>query len=147
MRLLALATFAALLTAGCASTTDDHHEMAMGPDTYHMLLSGVPAMPMAPNATFNVTVQAEMGMGMAMAHHASDHIGAHFWNRTVSDPTANVTNGTACAHRVGDLPGTFEATCKAPLMPGVYHIRAHSRISDNGTMHHWWSDEQTFTVA
>jgi hypothetical protein len=101
----------------------------------------------APGSTFNVTVQAEMGSGMAMVRHASDHIGAHLWNRTVADPTASVGNGTACTHSVGDLPGTYAATCTAPAAPGTYHIRSHSRVSDNGTMRNWWSDEQAFTVA
>jgi hypothetical protein len=146
---------AAIVAAGCTSPSDDadgSHTMtssgmmSMGPDTYRMQLSGVPAA-VAPGATFNVTVTAQMGTGMMAVHHASDHIGAHFWNRTVSDPTASVANGTACSHRSGDLPGSYEATCTAPMAVGTYHIRAHARINDDGTMRHWWSDEQVFTVA
>lgn len=147
-----------LAAAGCTTPADDSDSdgshmmsssgmMSMGPGTYHMQLSGLPGSAVAPGTVFNVTVTAQMGTGMAMAHHASDHIGAHFWNRTVSDPTANTGNATSCAHRAGDLPGSYEAACTAPAVPGTYHIRAHARISDNGTMRHWWSDEQTFTVA
>jgi hypothetical protein len=148
----------AVLVAGCSSpppkgdgtsTTDTHGmTMAMGPDTYRMQLSGVPSAAMAPGHAFNVTVTAQMGPGMSMASHASDHIGAHFWNRTVSDPTANVGNATSCAHTSGDLPGSYTAACTAPAAPGTYRIRAHARITDaDGTKHNWWSDEQTFTVA
>jgi hypothetical protein len=156
MRLPALLLLAAIVAAGCTSPSDDADDahqttssggMPMGPDTYRMQLSGVPSAPMAPGTLFNVTVTAQMGPGMMAAQHASDHIGAHFWNRTVSDPTPNVANGTACSHRAGDLPGSYEAACTAPAAPGTYRIRAHARINDDGTMRNWWSDEQSFTVA
>lgn len=157
MRFAAPLLLAAILVAGCSSSpsngsgssTSGTHGMmmSMGPGTYHMQLSGVPSAPMAPGHAFNVTVTAQMGAGMAMMAHASDHIGAHFWNRTVSDPTANTGNATSCTHSAGDMPGSYQAMCTAPAAPGTYHIRAHARIMDNGTMRHWWSDEQTFTVA
>ena len=33
------------------------------------------------------------------------------------------------------------------LLSGIYFLRAHARLAHDGGMHHWWSDEQTFTVA
>jgi hypothetical protein len=157
MRLAAPLLLAAILVAGCSSAPSDggssstsgtHAMMAsMGPGTYRMQLSGVPSAPMAPGQTFNVTVTAQMGPGMSMMSRSSDHIGAHFWNRTVSDPNASLGNATSCSHRAGDLPGSYEAACTAPTAAGVYHIRAHSRITENATKYNWWSDEQTFTVA
>jgi hypothetical protein len=156
MRLAAFLLLSAILVAGCAGTDDDSADrgmsmsgstMSMGPSTYRMQLSGVPSAPMVPGTAFNVTVTAQMGTGMAMMTRASDHIGAHFWNRTVSDPDASLGNATSCAHTSGNLPGSYQAACTAPMTPGTYHIRAHSRITENATKHNWWSDEQTFTVA
>ena len=139
-----LATLALLpLLAGCMATdTDD----VLDEDSYHMQLSGMPMGPVAPGAKFNVTVKAMDGGAGHM--HTSDHIGAHFWNATQADPTGALMSAMTCAHRGGDLPGTYEAMCTAPMAPGTYHLRSHARMSDDDAMmHHWWSDEQTFTVA
>jgi hypothetical protein len=144
----ALLLAASILAAGCASPgTDDDGPGTLGPQTYSMRLSGMPSAPVSGGDTFDVTVQASMGQDMGMVRRTSDHIGAHFWNRTVADPTAGIGNSTACTHRTGDLPGTHSATCTAPLQPGSYRIRAHTRVIENGTTYHWWGDEETFTVA
>lgn len=163
MRFLASLLGLALFLAGCNSPDEDADDgmgmgdgmgmddgmgmMDMGPGSYRMMLSGVPMEPMAPGAKFNVTVQAMAGM-QGMHAMPSDHIGAHHWNITQADPSAALANATACAHQAGDLPGTYTALCQAPMQPGTYHLRAHARMMDSDQqMHHWWSDEQTFTVA
>lgn len=140
-----LATLALLpLLAGCTST-NAHDPLDEG--SYHMQLGGMPTGPVAPGAKFNVTVQAMAGHGGGHMH-SSDHIGAHFWNMTQADPTGALTAATTCVHRGGDLPGTYQAMCTAPMAPGTYYLRSHARMSDDdAVMHHWWSDEQSFTVA
>lgn len=136
-----------LLLAGC-SADDGDDEWRMGPGSYHMQLSGMPAGPMAPGQMFNVSVHAGMGAGMGMHRMSSDHIGAHFWNQSMMDPTAGLGNATTCQHRAAEAPGEWTATCTAPMQPGTYHLRSHMRMADeDGQLHHWWSDEQTFTVA
>ena len=144
---LTLAT-ACLVLAGCASNdTDGGEDMPMGPGSYRMELEGVPSGPMSPGQMFNVTVHGRAGMS-GMHGMASDHIGAHFWNMTHADPAAHLGNATTCAHTGGQAPGSWQAQCTAPMQAGTYHIRSHMRMMDDaGEMHHWWSDEQTFTVA
>lgn len=144
---LVAATLVALALAGCAGADDDgDHMMEMGPDSFQMSMSGMPNGAMAPGHKFNVSVE-----GMAMMsgmRGTSDHMGAHFWNATMSDPTGSLGNSTACAHRGGEMPGRFTAMCTAPMQPGTYHLRGHMRMTDDaGAMHHYWSDEQTFTVS
>lgn len=151
---LAAASLLLVALAGCTAADDGDQgddgtgsgSMMMGPGSFHMSMSGVPTGMVAPGSKFNVTVE-----GMAMMsgmHGTSDHMGAHFWNRTMSDPTANIANGTGCKHTSGEMPGSFQAECTAPGMAGTYHIYGHMRMTDgNGTMHHYWSDEQTFTVG
>ena len=154
MRLAATLLLTTAILAGCATpdgpreSDDGHGHAEMGADSFRMQLSGMPSGPMAPGARFNVTVQATHGMGHeGMGAMASDHIGAHFWNTTMMDPTAGIGDSTACVHRSGEMPGQFTAVCTAPMQAGTYHIRAHSRMMDGGQMHNYWSDEQSFTVA
>jgi hypothetical protein len=143
--LLAAAVLSALL-AGCADPDDgSDDDMPMGPGTYGMHLSGVPTMPMSPGQMFNVTVQSSTEH-QQMHGMMSDHIGAHMWNSTQSDPNAAFAASTGCVHTTGEVPGTFTARCTAPMQAGVYYIRAHTRMMQGGT-HNYWSDEQTFTVA
>lgn len=148
-RTFAAATLAFLL-AGCTATdTTDTADVAlpMGPGSYQVQLSGMPTTPLSPGAVFNVSVQGMAGM-QGMHAMMSDHIGAHFWNDTMMDPTAAVPSATSCAHTGGSMPGNFTARCTAPMEPGTYHLRAHARMMDEGSqMHHYWSAEQTFTVA
>jgi hypothetical protein len=136
----------ALLAAGCNAPDN-----GLTASSYEMHLAGVPSAPMAPGTMFNVTVDGRMGMGMGMHRMTSDHIGAHFWNRTMMDPTAALGDAMSCAHRGGEMPGQYTAMCTAPMEPGTYHLRAHARMADghqdHGGMHHYWSGEQTFTVA
>lgn len=147
--LLGLALFAATL-AGCTDpdagdgTGDDG---MMGPGSFHMSMSGMPAGPMAPGQKFNLTVMAQAGM--AGMHGTSDHIGAHMWNMSVSDPTGNLAGAMSCAHTGGDLPGEHRAQCTAPMEPGTYYMRAHARVTDGHEhgMHHYWGDETSFTVT
>lgn len=149
MRLIMLALLPALVLAlalaGCNSPDDSD---ALDADSYSMLLSGMPSGPVAPGSMFNVTVEGRMGSGMGMHERMSDHIGAHFWNMTHGDPTGALGSAVTCIHSAGELPGTYRAQCTAPMEPGTYHLRAHARMAGQGSMmHHWWSDEQTFTVA
>ena len=144
MRSAPLLLVASLLLAGCSSAGDDPPVSA---STYRMSLAGVPSEAVAPGSTFNVSVEGHMGMGMGMHRMTSDHIGAHFWNQTMMDPTARIGDSTACVHRTGELPGQFTAACTAPMQAGTYHLRAHSRMMDGSQMHNYWSDEQSFTVA
>lgn len=150
MRLAAvLLASIALLTAGCSTPDDgdDDDMMPMGPGSYRMELSGMPSGPMAPGQMFNVSVRAMSGMS-GMHAMTSDHIGAHYWNTTMMDPTAGLGNATTCMHTGGAMPGQHTAQCTAPMEPGTYHLRSHARMADDaGQMHHWWSDEQTFTVG
>lgn len=139
---------AVLLTAvlaGCADPDDDNG-MMMGPDSYHMELSGMPMTPMAPGAMFNVTVRST-AQHEQMHGKMSDHIGAHMWNGTQSDPTAAFAASTGCVHTGGEVPGTYTARCTAPMQAGMYYVRAHTRMMEDGTTHNYWSDEQTFTVG
>lgn len=149
-RSLLAAVILSSFLAGCADPDDGDDDgmdgMPMGPDSYDMHLSGVPTMPMSPGHKFNVTVQSTTDH-QQMHGMMSDHIGAHMWNHTQSDPTAAFAASTGCVHTTGTVPGTFTAQCTAPMEAGVHYIRAHTRMMDNGTMHHYWSDEQTFTVA
>ena len=139
-----LATLALLpLLAGCMSPAA---EDVLDDSSYHMQLLGMPTGPVAPGARFNVTVKAMAGSAGHM--HGSDHIGAHFWNMTKMDPTGALGNASTCAHRAGEMPGEYTAMCTAPMQAGTYHIRGHARMMDGGgQMHHYWSDEQTFTVS
>lgn len=134
----------ALLLAGCSSANED---TPISASTYRMSLAGVPSDPVAPGSMFNVSVEGHMGMGMAMHRMTSDHIGAHFWNMTVADPTAGIGSSTACVHQTGEMPAAFTAKCTAPMQPGTYHLRAHTRMMDGNVTHNFWSDAQTFTVA
>lgn len=144
MRALLAALLLASLLSGCAA---DDGDTPLGTDTFHMELSGMPTRPMAPGESFNVTVRAEHGMGMR-GMHSSDHIGAHMWNMSVADPTAALGQAMTCQHVADEMPGDWQARCTAPMEPGTYHVRAHARMPGEGDqMHHWWSDEQTFTVA
>ncbi|MFA5943934.1 MAG: hypothetical protein WC876_05665 [Candidatus Thermoplasmatota archaeon] len=152
MRIAALLLIATILAAGCTSTNDaddadSNDMMALASGSYQMQLSGMPTAPLSPGQMFNVTVQAMAGMG-GMHSMMSDHIGAHYWNMTLADPTGALGNATTCAHRTADAPGTYTAQCQAPMQAGTYHLRSHMRMMDDEQMmHHWWSDEQTFTVA
>lgn len=148
--LLALASLVAVALAGCAADDppddSDGHGMGMHSGSYRMELDGMPMEPMAPGNMFNVTVRAMAGMS-GMHPMASDHIGAHFWNRSMADPTGALGNATTCQHRAAEAPGEWTAQCTAPMQPGTYHLRSHMRMMDDaGTMHHWWSDERSFTV-
>lgn len=145
MRILAAGSLTLLfLFAGCTATPA---APPLSAETYHMDMNGVPVSPVAPGSTFDVSVMSSMGSGMRMHRMDSDHMGAHFWNRTAADPTADLGNSTACVHRTGEMPSSFTATCTAPMLAGTYHIRAHARIMENGTMYNWWGTEQMFTVA
>ena len=153
MRLaIPLAVALALVLPGCASDEDDGDAMGgmgmgMGPGSYHMGLDGMPMGEMAPGQMFNVSVSARNGMS-GMHAMMSDHIGAHYWNRTMMDPTAGLGNATTCQHRAAEAPGEWTAQCTAPAQPGTYYLRSHMRMMDeDGQMHHWWSDERTFTVG
>ena len=150
MRLAALLATTTFLFAGCTTADDDgHHMHALDADSFHMSLSGVPMGPMAPGQMFNVTVMAQHGPGLEdMDAMMTEHVGAHFWNMTVTDPSGSLANAMTCAHQAAEAPGTYTALCQAPMQAGAYHIRSHMRMMDDAeVMHHWWSDEQTFTVA
>ena len=143
--LLAAVLFTALL-AGCADP-DDADDLSAA--TYQMNLEGMPTTPMAPGETFNVTVRGMMGGGVGMHRMDSDHIGAHFWNMSVMDPTGMLGNATTCAHTGGEMPGEFGAMCTAPMEPGTYYLRAHARMDDGHAhgLHHYWGGEMPFTIA
>jgi hypothetical protein len=144
--LLCVATLSTLALAGCTAN-DGHDDLTLGPGSFHMQLTGMPSGPVAPGQMFNVSVQA-MAAHRGMHDHMSDHIGAHFWNQTHSDPTGALAQSTGCAHTGGSLPGEYRIQCTAPMQPGMYYLRAHARMADDGgMMHHWWGDEATFTVA
>ena len=134
-----------LALAGCAGTAGDDEGLTSS--TYAMHLEGMPDGPVAPGATFNVTVQGRMGAGMGMHRMLTDHVGAHFWNRSAMDPTAMLGNATTCSHGAGEMPMEVQATCRAPMEPGTYYLRAHARMPGDDGMHHYWGDERTFTVA
>jgi hypothetical protein len=145
MRALLAAT--CLLAAALSGCSDGGEDAPLGADSFRMDLDGVPTRPLAGGESFNVTVRAEHGMGMR-GMHASDHIGAHMWNMSVADPTAALAGAITCQHVADEMPGDWQARCTAPMQPGTYHVRAHARMPGDGSqMHHWWSDEQTFTVA
>lgn len=150
MRFAAPVALALVALAGCTTPADDDpHMHQMGAGSFHMTLSGVPEMPMAPGEMFNVTVMAQHGAGLeGMDARMTDHIGAHFWNMSMEDPTAGLSHATTCAHTAGEVPGTYTALCQAPMEPGTYHIRSHMRMMDEEKVtHQWWSGEHTFTVA
>ena len=132
-----------LLLAGCSDppADDDHADHPLDADTYAITLADLPVLPVPAGTgfTFNSTITGDV-------QHASDHIGAHFGNRTTTEPSTAVYNMT-CAHTGGTLPGRFQVTCTAPAQPGVHYLRGHARIIDGTVTHHWWSDEATFTVA
>lgn len=147
-RSLLAAFLVTAMLAGCTDrdNNDDDGAMPMGSDSYHMQLSNVPVTPMSPGHMFNVTVQSS-SQHQQMHGKMSDHIGAHFWNETQSDPTGAFNASKGCVHTGGEVPGTFTAQCTAPTQAGVYYIRAHTRMMEGGATHHYWSDEQSFTVG
>lgn len=140
---------AVLVTALLAGCADPDGPEDLGASTYQMQLEGMPTTPIAPGETFNVTVRGMMGSGMGMHRMSSDHIGAHMWNMSATDPTGMLDNATTCAHTGGEMPGEFQATCTAPMQPGTYYMRAHARMTDGHEhgLHHYWGDEETFTVS
>ena len=143
---LLTAVLVTALLAGCADPDDTDD---LGASTYQMQLQGMPTAPLDPGETFNVTVRSMMGTGMGMHRMDSDHIGAHFWNMTVMDPTGMLGNAATCAHTAGEVPGEHRAMCTAPMEPGTYYLHTHARMEDGHAhgMHHYWGDETPFTVS
>ena len=139
-----LTTTLVLLLAGCSDTKDDDtggEDHPLDSATYAIALSDVPALPVIAGQPFhfNSTITGD-------ETHASDHIGAHFGNKTTTEPSTAVYNVT-CAHQAGNLPGKYQVTCTAPMQPGVYYLRGHARITEGATVVNWWSPETTITVA
>ncbi|MHB1261403.1 MAG: hypothetical protein ACYC2H_06775 [Thermoplasmatota archaeon] len=151
MRFAAPLALAIAAFAGCTTPAadDGHHMHQMDADSFHMSFSGMPSGPMSPGQMFNVTVMAQHGAGLEdMDAMTSDHIGAHYWNMSMADPTSGLSHAMTCVHQTAEAPGTYTTLCQAPMEPGTYHMRSHMRMMDAGQMtHHYWSDEQTFTVA
>ena len=142
MRTVLVVLLAGLL-AGCSSPKDDDDtgaENALDSATYSITVSDMPAIVLA-NATFRFNSTISGG-----PVHASDHIGAHFGNKTTTEPST-ATYDVSCAHTGGDLPGKYQVTCTAPAKTGVHYLRGHARITQGETVVNWWSPETTFTVA
>lgn len=146
MRLAACFLVAAILAAGCSSPSGGGPSTSTAPahvdaGTYIITLEGFPVGPVAggSNLTFRDRIT-----GSVQAY--SDHIGAHFGSNSTDAPSTTAYNMT-CAHSVGNLPGVYDVTCSVPRAPGLYHLRGHARIMQDGTPVNWWSAEQTFTVA
>lgn len=136
------ALLALALVAGC---TTPAAEDVLATDSFRMSLAGLPAT-LAAGDVVEVTVQATAQS--AHHEHASDHIGAHFWNSTAHGSTPSAATSTSCAHTGGTLPGTYRISCTAPTAPGEYYLRAHARITESdGTACNWWGDAIQFTVA
>ena len=107
----------ALALAGCTAADGDgsHEDPAeLAATTYAMHVEGMPTAPVAPGSTFNVTVRGTMGSGMGMHRMTTDHVGAHFWNMSVMDPTGKLADAKACSHTGGEMPMEAKAMCTAP---------------------------------
>ena len=134
-----------LLLAGCASkNSSDTTSPPPAPDanSYTVTLSNLPTAPLEAGQTFrfNSTIAGAV-------ERASDHIGAHMGRNSTTAPTTTAYP-IACQHQSGQLPGTYEITCAAPMEPGVYYFRGHARITTaNNTAVNWWSSEASFTVV
>jgi hypothetical protein len=141
MRLLLGLLIIALLS-GCSDPGSGDDEPEFDESSYTVLVEDFPTAPQMPGEefTFNVTVS-----GAQTAQ--SDHIGAHYGMESSQAPSTT-EYPTACPHQSGELPGTFQVTCPAPLESGVYYLRGHARIGAVPEEQvSWWSAEMPFTVA
>ena len=136
-----------VLLAGCSSPDDGGEPdvtptpTVPGESDYTITLSDLPVAPLEAGAqfSFNSTISGN-------TTRSSDHIGAHFGNKTSSAPSTTVYN-VACVHTPGQLPGRYMVTCTAPQEAGTYFLRGHARITTGSAQVNWWSSEATFTVA
>jgi hypothetical protein len=145
--LVLLILFAAAL-AGCSESPVGISEgpsstsmPAPSASSYTITLVGFPATPIPANTTFTFTDHIT-----GDATRTSDHIGAHFGANSTESPSTTAYPST-CRHTPGDLPGDYEVTCTAPVLPGAYFLRGHARIGQGNETVSWWSAEQPFTVA
>lgn len=145
LRLVAAAACLTLLLAGCSQSKDSDGEgdgpPAADAASYTIMLSEFPVAPLEGGQEFPFNSTISGGI-----ERASDHIGAHFGPNSTTAPSTTAYP-SVCPHSIGQLPGTFQVTCAAPLNPGVYYLRGHARITYGNESVNWWSAETTFTVA
>lgn len=140
---LLAAALVATFAAGCAAPEHGH---TLDAESFSLELDGVPSRVLAPGESFDATVRSTAADGDL--HATSDHVGAHFWNATVADPTDELPSARSCTHQGGELPGESGTRCTAPIEPGTYHVRAHARVTlEDGSQVHWWGEGRTFSVA
>lgn len=105
---------------------------------YSLDVSGVPAEVEA-GQNFTFVLRATGG-----APATSDHIGAHFGNRSAAGEPANTTTyARACQHVTTStpVPGTFQVTCSMPGA-GAWYLRGHVLAAGN----HSWGSETAITA-
>lgn len=111
---------------------------------YTLAVSGIPtnAQTSGGNFSFQVNISGTDNV-------TTDHIGAHFWNASETNPTIQNAAG-ACAHIASGAVGNYTISCSitnpGALAPHDYYLRGHLRIVEGGTTLEWWSPEQKVTV-
>jgi hypothetical protein len=124
-----------LLLAGCAS---QHEE-----ESFTLTVNDLPARTMA-GGTISMMLNIQ-----GSPEVTSDHIGAHYWNFTTTDPTADFTaQAGACKHVEGSAtaPGAFPVSCTFEK-PGVYYVHGHMRTTHDGQIVNWWSKGHKVVVG
>ncbi len=125
-----LAALVMLAFAGCTQTE------TLDEDTFTLTIEGAPEGPVEA-VSFNLVISGGM-------EGDSDHIGAHYWNATQSDPMAAFGQSKGCAHQGGVAPDTFHVVCN--MEPGTWYVRGHMRL-EGDEVFNYWSDEFIVTVV
>lgn len=112
---------------------------------YTLALADVPtsAQGSGTNFTFKLNVSG-------FDNATSDHVGAHYFNDTATEPTTESSAG-ACAHVAGAVVANHSLSCQISLPTLTptkdYFLRGHVRIVQDGVTLSWWSDPAKVTIA